>query len=41
MIGIYLLEKTDHKSDLQDMIKEPNFMPVMSLEETYEIESNK
>lgn len=41
MVGIYLLEKTDHKIELQDMVKEPNFMPVMNLQETYELKSNK
>ena len=41
MIGIYLLEKTDTKMGLQDMVREPNFMPVMSISEEYELKPNK
>jgi calpain len=41
MIGIYLLAKTDHKIGLQDMVREPNFMPVMTISEEYDIKPNK
>ena len=40
MIGLYLLEKQDHKIGLQDMIREPSFMPVMSVSEDYELNPN-
>ncbi len=41
MIGLYLLMKTDHKISLQDMIKEPSFMPVMNISEEFDLKTNK
>lgn len=41
MIGIYLLLKTDTKMGLQDMVREPSFMPVMSISEEYDLKPYK
>ena len=42
MIGIYLINKIEGKISTEDMVKEPNFMPVNVLIEEYTLnEVNK